>query len=228
VKILKLKKGEALALRTCNPDGTSYKGFQWPRSGPVTCPDWQATAACGHGLHGLLWGEGEADHLQSGDAAWLVIRVLASEVIDIDRKVKFPKGVVEYFGDRAGAVALIQQYAPVGSKVVFGTATAGDRGTATAGYRGTTTAGYGGTATAGDGGTATAGYGGTATAGYRGTATAGDGGTATAGYGGAIAIFYWNGKKYRRAVFEVGENDIEAGVAYTVDENGKPSKAVTK
>ena len=111
-----------------------------------------------------------------------------------------------------------------------GTATAGDGGTATAGDGGTATAGYRGTATAGDGGTATAGYGGTATAGYRGTATAGDGGTATAGDGGTataggggtatagdggvISFLYWNGEKYKRSVFAVGENDVKPNTAY--------------
>jgi hypothetical protein len=53
----KLLEGEALMIRTCNPDGTSYNGFQWPKSGPVMCPDWNMEAKCGNGLHGLLWGE---------------------------------------------------------------------------------------------------------------------------------------------------------------------------
>ncbi len=114
-----------------------------------------------------------------------------------------------------------------------GTATAGDGGTATAGYRGTATAGdggtatagYRGTATAGDGGTATAGDRGTATAGDRGTATAGDGGTATAGDGGVLAICRWNGKRWKMACAEVGENGIEPNVAYRLDEDGNFVKA---
>jgi hypothetical protein len=198
---LKLKKGEVLVLRTCELDGTSYNDFKWPQSGPVSCSDWKPRAECGNGLHGLLWGVGDGGYLNWGEASWLVVRVLASDIVDIDRKVKFPRGVVEYFGERLGAVALIEKYAPEGSVVV------------------------GGTATAGDGGTATAGDGGTATAGDRGTATAGDGGTATAGDRGAIAILYWNGRKHRRAVFEVGEGEIEANVPYVVDKTGKPSKA---
>ena len=109
-----------------------------------------------------------------------------------------------------------------------GTATAGDSGTATAGYSGTATAGDSGTATAGDSGTATAGDSGTATAGDSGTATAGDSGTATAGYSGTatagdrgeLRIRYWDTKaeRYRTAVAYVGEDGIEAGVAYCLDD----------
>ena len=138
----KLLKGEALMLRTCQADGTSYNGFKWPKSGPVTCPDWKPNARCGHGLHGLLWGEGDGSLLDwSETAAWLVVRVKESEAIQIDRKVKVPGGVVEFFGARMDAIAIIQKYAPAGCIIVSGTATAGDRGTATAGYRGTATAG---------------------------------------------------------------------------------------
>ena len=113
-----------------------------------------------------------------------------------------------------------------------GTATAGEYGTATAGYRGTATAGDGGTATAGNGGTATAGYRGTATAGEYGTATAGEYGTATAGVGGTataggrgtatagergtVAVKWHDGARHRLAVGYVGENGIEANVAYVV------------
>jgi len=97
-----------------------------------------------------------------------------------------------------------------------GTVTAGDHGNATAGYRGIATAGDGGNATAGYRGMATAGDGGTATAGYYGTATAGDGGNATAGNEGQIRIKWWDGTRYRLAVGYVGEDGIEADVAYHV------------
>jgi hypothetical protein len=205
VKALKLLKGEALMLRTCNADGTSYGGFQWPKSGPVKCPDWKKRAECGNGLHGLLWGEGNGSLLNwSEGAAWLVVRIKESDAVQIGDKIKVPSGVVEFFGKADDAVALIQKYAPAGKAIVRGTATAGD----------------GGTATAGDGGTATAGDGGTATAGVR--------GTATAGVGGCIAILYWNGEKCRRAVFEVGENGVEPNQPYQVNADGKPVKVEVK
>ena len=65
-------------------------------------------------------------------------------------------------------------------------------------------------------GTATAGDGGTATAGYRGTATAGD--------GGVLAIYRWNGKRWKMTCAEVGEN-VEPNVAYRLDEDGNFVKA---
>ena len=63
------------------------------------------------------------------------------------------------------------------------------------------------------GDTITGGYGSTITGGYRSTITGGDGSTITARY--------WNGKKYRTAVFEVGEDGVEANQAYRCDETGK-------
>ncbi|MDE2096215.1 MAG: hypothetical protein KGL39_03150, partial [Patescibacteria group bacterium] len=177
-----------LVLRTCNANLSSSHGFIWPEAGPVRAPDWVASAECGHGLHGWLWGAGDSSLGNfSHDAKWLVVEV--SEYIDLGGKVKFPGGNVVFCGDRLAATAYLAPLAPASTKVIGRTATAGDYGTATAGNRGTATAGdYGtatagdyGTATAGDDGTAAAGDRGTATAGYRGTATAGDDGTATAG-----------------------------------------------
>ncbi len=197
---LKLAKGEVLMLRTCDKDGRAHGGFQWPKSGDVTAPDWKPKATCGNGLHGLLWGEGDGGHLSGAeDAVWMVFGVKADTPrVDLDGKWKTQTCTVHYYGLREIAVGLMQKYAPTGSSIAFSTATAGDSGTATAGYggtatagdSGTATAGYGGTATAGDSGTATAGDSGTATAGYGGTATAGDGGTATAGDSGTATAGY--------------------------------------
>jgi hypothetical protein len=243
------KAAVAYMLRTCNADMIAHNGFKWPESGPVECTDWDPKPQCGNGLHGLLNGEGEGLLLNWDHAAkWLVVEVLASEVVAIDNaKVKVPRGVVLFAGDRMGATDLIATLCPASRAIVGytatagygGTATAGARGTATAGYDGTATAGYGGTATAGARGTATAGYdgtatagvdgtatagvGGTATAGARGTATAGYGGTATAGYGGVLNIRWYDGTRYRIATFYIGENGIKPNVAYKC-ESGKAIK----
>ena len=194
-----------LILRTCKSDGTSRNGFVWPESGPVTCPDWKPTAECGNGLHGALWGEGNGNlfnwHLS---ARWLVVKVKASDVIDLAGKVKFPAGVVVYCGDRLGATTYLAANGGEGRAVIGGTATAG--------YMGTATAGYMGTATAGDGGTATAGYMGTATAGYS--------GTATAGYSGTVQLRWWDGNRYRITVGYIGEDGLQSGVAYRCDSKG--------
>ncbi len=230
-----------LCLRTCNADLTSYGGFTWPESGPVEAPDWDPVPECGHGLHGFLYGEGDGSFASwNEDARWLVVAVDPGSIVDLGRKVKFPRGEVVHCGDRYSATRYLSDRGCQGRAIVGGTATAGDggtatagdggtatagdggtatagyRGTATAGDRGTATAGDGGTATAGDGGTATAGDGGTATAGDRGTATAGDEGTATAGEHGVITVFWWDEVTNRRrlAVGYIGEDDLAPGVRY--------------
>jgi hypothetical protein len=195
-----------LVLRTCNADLTSYNGFQWPESGSVECPDWSPEPICGNGLHGLLWGEGSPGYLNLQDSAkWLVVEVASADIVDVDGKVKFPRGTVVYCGDRTGATEYLYSHGAAGKPVVYGTATAGDYGTATAGDYGTATAGDGGTATAGDGG----------------TATAGDGGTATAGYRGCICIAHWNGKRYKMRVAEVGEGGLKPNVKYRLNDAGE-------
>jgi hypothetical protein len=105
-----------------------------------------------------------------------------------------------------------------------GIATAGVAGTATAGDWGSATAGASGAARAGDDGTATAGDWGSATAGHRGTAIAGAHGTATADNGGSIIIKYSDGDRPRYVIGYVGEDGIEAGVAYKC-EHGKLVRA---
>ena len=192
-------RATVLVLRCCRAGGISTAGFRWPESGPVECPDWSPVAECGHGLHGWLWGAGDigasnGSH-ESADARWYVVEVAVADVVDLGGKVKFPRGVVVYSGDRDVAVQMIAARAPAGTVALYGTATAGVRGTATAGY------------------------GGTATAGVRGTATAGYGGTATAGDGGTISIEYWCAKRerWRRAIAEVGEGGIEPNTAYVLD-----------
>ena len=129
-------------LRTCADDMTSHHGsFTWPASGPVEAKDWSPEPVCGRGLHGLLFGEGEGSLLDwDPGAKWLVVEVEAGTTIDLDGKVKFPRGAVIFCGDRLGATSTLALLAP-GRAIAGGTATAGDEGTATAGYRGTATAG---------------------------------------------------------------------------------------
>ena len=187
-------------LRTCNADMTSYGGFRWPESGPVEAPDWDSSPRCGGGLHGFLHGEGDGALASwDADAKWLVVSVAEDLIVQLDGKVKFPRGIVEFAGDRLAATTYISKR--VGPRAVVG---------------GTATAGYGGTATAGDWGTATAGD--------RGTATAGDGGTATAGYGGILVLTSWGGNRRRLVVLYPGENGIKPNVPYRLDANGKPEE----
>ena len=210
-------------LRTCDAQRQGHGGFQWPARGPVECPDWDPKPICGHGLHGLLKGEGHHGYLnESEDAIWMVVAVDPATTVDIDRKVKFPRGLVVYCGDRETAVRMVQARHPEAA-VVWGSTTAGYYGTATAGDYGTATAGYSGTAIAGYYGTATAGDYGTATAGNYGTATAGDYGTATAGEKGTIQIKWWDGaaRRYRVATGYIGEGDLKPRTKYKWDNSGK-------
>ena len=214
-----------LALRTCDQDGSSYGGFQWPLEvgAKVVAPDWDPEPECGGGLHGLLWGTGDVGLLDFSDPdkIWMVVEF--EEYVDLEGKIKFPECTIRYIGDRDDAVAMIQKEAPSECLVHFsnrtvgdnqivgvgdrGTATAGDYGTAIAGDHGTATAGYYGTAKAAWGGTASAGGDGTATAGAGGKATVGRYGTATAGYRGtAIAGDYGKATAGDRGTATAGED----------------------
>jgi len=183
-----------LILRTCRADGTSYNNFQWPDSGPVEAPDFDPKPRCGGGLHGLLWGEGKVGYLDlSPTAQWKVFRAHVSDVVhgagELTDKCKARRGVVEYSGDREGAIKYLYEHGASGKAVVFGTSTSGDHGTSTSGDfgtsksgdHGTSKSGAYGTSTSGDFGTSTSGYRGISTSGYRGISTSGDGGTSTSG-----------------------------------------------
>jgi hypothetical protein len=200
----KVTKNKVLVLRTCNEDMTAHGGFKWPKKGPVAAPDWNPSPVCGGGLHGLLWGMGDSGLLNWGEKAkWMAVEVDASKIVDLQGKVKFPKGRVVLVGSQVDVCNYIAERAPVGSKCIGSCVKSGDRGTATAGYMGT------------------------ATAGDMGTATAGDRGTATAGDAGFIAITWFDSSKskYRRAIAAVGENGIEPKVKYKLDEKGNFIKA---
>ena len=136
LKQCKPAKGHVLVLKSIAANMKAYGGFQWPESGAVSAPDWKPTEECGNGLHGWLWGAGDAGlRCMDDDAKWLVLSV-PSDFVDLGQKVKFPSCEIKYLGDRETAVAIIQHYAPGGTPAMFGTATAGYRGTATAGDEG--------------------------------------------------------------------------------------------
>ena len=206
----KTPKYKAYMLRTCGPDMSAYGDFIWPKKGLVTCPDWDPSPECGHGLHGLLWGDGEASLLDwSKEAQWLVVGI--NEWVEIGWKIKTPCGDVVYCGDRHGAAALLVSLGADPAKCVGGTSTSGDRGTSTSGD--------GGTSTSGDGGTSTSGDWGTSTSGDRGTSTSGNWGTSTSGDGGTIVIQYYDAaaNRYRLKVGYIGEDGLKANTAYRLE-----------
>jgi hypothetical protein len=188
-----------LVLRTCDKDLRSYGGFQWPESGPVEAPDWSPVAECGHGLHGLLWGEGASSLLKwNADAKWLVVAVDAATIVDLGGKVKFPRGEVVFCGERGKAGEYVWSNGGGGKKIAGATLTGGYGATLIGGYGATLTGGYGATLTGGDratltGGyeaTLTGGYGATLTGGNRATITGGDEATLTGGYGATLTGGY--------------------------------------
>jgi hypothetical protein len=188
---------KVLVLRTCNAElKAQYNGFQWPEKGHVEAPDFSSQKCCGYGLHGLLWGQGDGGLLNWDDSAqWLVVEVPADSIVELDGKVKFPKGEVVYCGNREGATQLIATQKP-GPIVGLTAQSNAQSSTIAVGYRGTATAGEGGTATAG----------------YRGTATAGKGGT--------LDLQWWDGKRYRRSLGYVGEDGIKVDTKYKLDNKG--------
>jgi hypothetical protein len=150
--------------------------FSWPKEGPVECPDWDPAPTCGHGLHGLAWGEGDWQLLHENKAGrvWQAVKVRSADLVQINQdgsiKVKFPRGNVELTGDRALAFARVccgpeaQERATYEAqrwqaehREASKAASSGDRSTAaSSGYRSTaaSSGSYSKAASSGDGSTA--------------------------------------------------------------------------
>ncbi|MCO7563543.1 hypothetical protein NJH48_01100, partial [Pseudomonas mosselii] len=167
-----------LVLRTCYADLTSHGGFQWPNEvgAVVSAPDWRNDNECGHGLHGWLFGQGDAgvsDSIGRQDAKWLVVEVALKDVVALGGKVKFPSCTIRHIGDKQSATEYLLEHEPRAASVaVIGV-------TLTGGDDSTLTGGYGSTLTGGDDSTLTGGYGSTLTGGNRSTLTGGYGSTLT-------------------------------------------------
>ncbi len=237
---------KVLVLRTAAADMTSRGGFKYPKRGWVKAPDWSAAPVCGGGLHGLLWGEGDGSHLNwDDDAKWLVLEVKEQELVDLDKKVKFPGGRVVFCGDRKGATQYLLAHGGAGKAICGAALSQGDKAAVSAGYRGQASAGSWGQASAGEGGQASAGEGGQASAGswgqasagswgqasagYRGQASAGswgqasagEGGQASAGENGTIIVQWWDNasKRYRVKVGYIGEDGLKPDTWYKVGDD---------
>ncbi len=125
----------AYVLRTClaNMQAPSPRanGFIWPEAGHVAAPDFRDDKRCGGGLHGALWGVGDAGLFTwDADAKWLVVEV--DHYIELDGKVKFREGNVVHCGDKASATSFIHAKANAGP-IIGLTLTGGDDSTLTGG-----------------------------------------------------------------------------------------------
>ena len=217
-----LPDGRMLVLRTCDAQMRSEHSpsFVWPPSGPVEAPDWDPDPDrdCGGGLHGLLWGCGNASMLSSSSTVrWLVVAVDPADIANPDApgKVRFRSGeVVLVTTDRAEAVAHLEANGAALLPTVYGTPTSGHGGTSISGDRGTSTSGDCGTSISGDRGTSTSGH--------HGTSISGHGGTSTSGHGGIVVVGWWDGKaaRLRLTVGYVGEDGIEANTTYRCSASG--------
>jgi hypothetical protein len=93
------------------PNGSSYRGFLWPKLGYVEAPDFSPEASCGGGLHGYLRGCGDGTQIDF-NGLFQVVKVLESEIIDLDGKVKFPRCEVMFTGSQQEATNLLLQEYP--------------------------------------------------------------------------------------------------------------------
>ena len=189
---------KVLVLRTAAADMTSRGGFKYPKRGWVKAPDWSAAPVCGGGLHGLLWGEGDGSHLNwDDDAKWLVLEVKEQELVDLDKKVKFPGGRVVFCGDRKGATQYLLAHGGAGKAICGAALSQGDKAAVSAGYRGQ------------------------ASAGSWGQASAGEGGQASAGENGTIIVQWWDNasKRYRVKVGYIGEDGLKPDTWYKVGDD---------
>ena len=211
-------------------------------------PDWDPENGaepgdkCGCGLHGLLDGVGDWSLLSSAhDALWWIVGVKRAECVDLDGKVKFPRGTVVYFGGANGALNTIakewKRIAQGAGESKGATATAGDSAHAntagdsahanTAGdsAHANTAGNYAHANTAGDSAHAnTAGdYAHANTKGVNAVAVAlGKRGRAKAGQGGALCLVSWDEHSNIAAIraSKVGENGIKADTWYELSSDG--------
>ena len=192
----------SLVLRVCRPGMTTYGGFVWPSEvgATVEAPDWKNDSACGHGLHGWLYGQGDHGcvyHWEEEGAKWLVLEVESSSIVVLGGKCEFPRATVRFVGGRHDAATYLIAHEPraVGAAVIGARIDVGDGGSAMAGALSTLTGGA-----------------------YA-TLTGGYGAMLTGGYGAELRICYWdtNASRWRTAIAYVGENGIKAGVAYRLN-----------
>ena len=197
----------ALVLRCCAADMSSQNGFIWPGVGGIaTAPDWIDNKECGSGLHGWLYGQGDhssSTYWEDANSKWLVVEVAESSIRMLGGKCKFPSGKVVFVGSKVAAAAYIIAKEPRAASVaVIGAVLeVGERGAVQGGDLSVLTGGYFAKMTGGNSA----------------KMTGGDSATMSGGYFAVMHFLYWDGKRRRTVVGYVGEDGIEANVAYHLD-----------
>ena len=226
-----IKPATSLVLRCCAADMSSRNGFIWPGVGGIsTAPDWVDNSDCGNGLHGWLYGQGDhttSRFINQADAKWLVVEVASNDIRMLGGKCKFPSGKVVFVGGKKEAADYIIEHEPNAKNVaVIGAVLeCGDEGVLQGGALSVLTGGDSAKMTGGYYATMTGGDYATMTGGDYAKMTGGDSAKMTGGDYATMHFQYWDGKRQRTVVAYVGEDGIEANVAYKLDENHKPVKA---
>ena len=172
-----------LFLRTCNPNGKSYGGFQWniEIGGITEAPDWNPEPECGGGLHGLLHGNGDGSCFDwRRDALWMVCEALGP-IVDIDHKIKTSKAKTLFVGDRKDATDFLINNGCNPAEVVGAFIVGGDGSTVTGGFGSNVIGGNWSVVIAGDYSFVNGGYDSKVTGGDHSTVTGGNYSTVTGG-----------------------------------------------
>jgi hypothetical protein len=212
------KSSISYVICNCQADFTSWfdNNFRWPALGEVVCPDFDTTETFRNGLLGHLNGCGGGLTWHAQDQ-WLLVAVPSDTIIDLESKVKFPKGEVIFSSQELlQVIAELERLNPEtknmpvvganrssmlsGARLVTGwcgtsissgdggVSITGSFGVATSWNYGTSTSKQGGISTSGYRGVSTSGLGGTSISGLEGRSVSGESGTSYSGwYGTSIS-----------------------------------------
>ena len=194
------KKQYVYVLRNCSKKMTSHKGFKWPKSGMVECSDFDPSPEAVGGLHGWLNGDGDFRNSPYSDIhkdVWLVVKVLKSDIVHMEDRVKYPKGEVVFSGIFPDSIRFLEKYkeptethiGKISSSMVKGSTiyydsafchtTTGELGYSGVGDNSTAISGRRGFSYSGDLGVSITGEYGSAVVSYRGLASGGEGASLT-------------------------------------------------
>ncbi len=129
--MIDLNENEILVLRTCDSNGQSFRGFQWPLEvgAIIEAPDWNPEPILEGGLHGLPWGEGSSNCiLKESDTIWMLIAVdNTKDYVEFINGCKFKKGRIAYIGKQEDTIETLQSMVTGNKYIVFARQDGGDK-----------------------------------------------------------------------------------------------------